>query len=315
MAQKATDYGAPSTCYIEDNKVSTFDKIIYDYPLNDCEHVVFKDCSETPKVLVSVTKTASQNIVKTVIDNNDFEVLIDNSSIGIVKINGVTKLGVKRGQNEVKTFENRDAKITLYEDGVYEIFSPKYSLTVRTNGHSLQVVTFQERFRNLACGLCGDLNDEQTADVKSAAGCVMSRPEVAALSYMVLDGRCAGIPSSHSEAYRRETATCTQEEVVPTKVDTIFLKSNKKNPREVAIKKHLEMVDGYRVCFSRERVRVCGLNGQPAGVMARQMPFFCVWRDQEGSTLQRIAERGERIPRAASFPTAFTRVIYEPTDC
>jgi hypothetical protein len=315
LVQKATNYGAPSTCYIEDNKVSTFDKILYDYPLNDCEHVVFKDCSETPRVLVSVTKTASQNIVKAVIDSNDFEVQINNSSIGTVKINGVTKFGVKRGQNEVKTFENRDAKITLYEDGVYEIFSPKYSLTVRTNGHSLEVVIFQERFRNLACGLCGDLNDERTADVKSAAGCIMSRPGLAALSYMVLDGRCAGIPTVDLEAYRREAASCIQEEVVPTKVNNIFLKSSKKHLREAAIKKHLDMVDGSRICFSREMVRVCGLDGQPAGVTARQVPFFCVGRDQEGSTLQRIAQRGERIPRATTFPTAFTRVIYEPTDC
>merc|ERR1719397_1113984 len=30
---------------IENNKVRTFDRMVYDYALNNCEHVAFRDCT------------------------------------------------------------------------------------------------------------------------------------------------------------------------------------------------------------------------------------------------------------------------------
>merc|ERR1719309_1434759 len=43
LIEKVTQHGAPSRCSVENNEVSTFDKVVYDYTLNDCEHVIFKD--------------------------------------------------------------------------------------------------------------------------------------------------------------------------------------------------------------------------------------------------------------------------------
>merc|ERR1712013_766890 len=37
--ERVTQYGLPTTCAIENNKVRTFDKMVYDYALNNCEHV------------------------------------------------------------------------------------------------------------------------------------------------------------------------------------------------------------------------------------------------------------------------------------
>merc|ERR1712076_321803 len=56
-----------SSCSVEGNRVSTFDKLIYDYTLNDCEHVLFRDCTDSPKVMVSAKKTSAQHIVRVVI--------------------------------------------------------------------------------------------------------------------------------------------------------------------------------------------------------------------------------------------------------
>merc|ERR1719474_2397495 len=42
---------------IENNKVRTFDKMVYDYALNNCEHVAFRDCTSNPKVMVTLKKT------------------------------------------------------------------------------------------------------------------------------------------------------------------------------------------------------------------------------------------------------------------
>merc|ERR1712180_7524 len=87
-------------------------------------------------------------------------------------------------------FEDKSNSVVLHEDGVFEIFSLKYGMAVRADHEAVEVKTFQWALRNLACGLCGDVNDEKTADLKSAGKCVMSQPKLAALSYMVEDGQC-----------------------------------------------------------------------------------------------------------------------------
>merc|ERR1711874_140977 len=121
-----------------------------------------------------------------------------------------------------KIFEDRDNHITMYEDGVVEIHSVKYGMIIRADGITTQVVTFQQRLRNLACGLCGDLNDEKTADVRSAQQCVMSHPRLAAYSFMVEDRKCAGIPTADRALFNKEAAQCVKKAVVPAKVYDIF---------------------------------------------------------------------------------------------
>ena len=86
-------------------------------------------------------------------------------------------------------FQDQNNQLTQYKDDVFEIFSLKYGVTIRADSDSVEVTTYQHALRNIACGLCGDLNDEATGDVKSAEECVMSSPGLAAYSYMVEDGR------------------------------------------------------------------------------------------------------------------------------
>merc|ERR1712029_437182 len=98
--------------------------------------------------------------------------------------------------------------VVLHEDGVFEIFSLKYGMAVLADHEAVEVKTFQWALRNLACGLCGDMNDEKTADLKSAGKCVMSQPKLAALSYMVEDGQCEGIPAQLKPVYQKEASEC-----------------------------------------------------------------------------------------------------------
>ena len=94
IIEKLTAHGAPSTCTVEGGKVSTFDKVLYEYQLNDCEHVIFKDCSQANKVEVSVRKSAQTQYVKVIIDNNKYELELmkptrtTRASSAVVKVNG-----------------------------------------------------------------------------------------------------------------------------------------------------------------------------------------------------------------------------------
>merc|ERR1712002_286439 len=274
----------PSKCSIEGNRVATFDKLIYDYTLNDCEHVIFRDCTESPKVMVSVRKTTSQHIVKAVIDGNKYELEMIKGSRGArtnpgqVKVNGQVKQAAPRVQGEPIMFEDASNQISLYEDGVYEIFSMRHGLTIRADSESAEVKAFHGRLRNLACGLCGDLNDEKTACVKSGQQCV-------------------------------------RKEVLPSQVLDMF------RNRQLSVKmgqtpmKHLDMEHGQKICISMKQVQMCPSTVTPAQIESIEMPFFCVARDQEGRSLQKLAQSGEKIIEAPRFPIAFTSIVQVPRRC
>merc|ERR1712227_539838 len=61
--QKLTSQQAPSTCSLEKGLVKTFDNVKYEYSLNDCEHIIFKDCSQSSRVEV-LAKTIFSPFIK-----------------------------------------------------------------------------------------------------------------------------------------------------------------------------------------------------------------------------------------------------------
>merc|ERR1712133_298790 len=217
--ERVTQYGLPTTCAIENNKVRTFDKMVYDYALNNCEHVAFRDCTANPKVMVTLKKTPAQHIVKAVIDHNKYELELVRGgrgrTTGTLKVNGQVMQPMAKVAGRTSLFEDKSNRVVLHEDGVFEIFSLKYGMAVLADHEAVEVKTFQWALRNLACGLCGDMNDEKTADLKSAGKCVMSQPKLAALSYMVEDGQCEGIPAQLKPVYQKEASECKKVEVVP----------------------------------------------------------------------------------------------------
>merc|ERR1712226_1208862 len=78
MVHILTNSKQPSSCSVEGNIVSSFDNTIYPYTFNNCEHVIFKDCTDSPKVMVSAKKISDEqldmHIVKVVIDGNKYEI-------------------------------------------------------------------------------------------------------------------------------------------------------------------------------------------------------------------------------------------------
>jgi len=316
-----TDGQRPARCSVEGNKVSTFDKLIYDYTLNDCEHVIFRDCTDSPNVMVSVKKTSTQHIVKAVIDGEMYELTINKGSRGSrtnpgqIKINGQVKQPSPKREGKPTTFQDPWNQISLYDDGVYEIFSFKYGLTIRADGHSVEVKSWSHKLRNLACGLCGDLNDEKTGDVLSSQQCVMSSPKLAAYSYMMTDGHCSGIPSQDKAAYQEETKQCIRKTIVPSNVYDMLLQRQVISKTNQVPLRHLVIEEGQKICISVKQVHVCPSTSSPAEVVPMDISFFCVSKDQDGSTLKTIAESGERINQAERFPIAFTSTVYTPNRC
>ena len=285
LVSKMTSGNSPSTCSIEKEYVKTFDNVEYEYDLslNSCEHVVFKDCTESSRVEVTAQKMSSSKKIKVTIDNHLYEVEIPNHGTpATIKVNGETKSYVTKSQAmernlseeehresdfialENNYYQDANTFVTNYEDGVYAIVSKLYGISVYADKDSIEVNTYQHLFRNKACGLCGDLNDEKTADIKSAGECIMSSPKLSAYSYMIED-QCEGIPSEYEQQYLEETQKCLRKTTVPTEVSKIF------NHKLSFYRKHLSEERNNKICISKEKVNICRSSFTPNEVVINKV--------------------------------------------
>merc|ERR1711951_49770 len=82
--------------------------------------------------------------------------------------------------------KNPEGEIILivhrYEDVVL-VHIPEQMLKVLSNGSVVEVVAPQ-LLKSRAIGLCGDMNGERSADLRTPAKCVL-RPHLAAISFML----------------------------------------------------------------------------------------------------------------------------------
>merc|ERR1711970_1418698 len=239
VIQKLTRHSAPSTCKVEPTEITTFDGKNYRYTINDCEHVVFAEESSRPRVVVSTKKTQKMHVVSMVVDGEKFEVEIprdrrhSHREQAIFKINGQVEQvqQMKKQQREAM----KETHVNRHEDGVYSVYSYKYGVEVLADGERLMVSTNELVFRNRATGLCGDLNGEETSDIKTGRQCVLSETELTGLRFMLEDGKCSGIPQEKKTQIQREEGRCVKEEVEPTIV-TGIISPKRSTPTE---RKHL----------------------------------------------------------------------------
>ena len=306
LMQQLTANNAPSTCSIENGQVKTFDDVEYDYTLNDCEHVLFKDCSQNSRVEVSVQKRSTSKKVKVIVDNHKYEVEIPSQGAqASIRVNGEEKSYIPRSQYQIRQqehhqkyqheyknmeqmteelrkirsqkqqsefiayehnyYKDMDTYVTSYEDGVYAIVSKLYGISVYADKDSIEVKTYQHLFRNRACGLCGDLNDEKLADVKSSGECIMSSQKLSAYSYMIKDSSCQGIPTQHQERYQQETEKCLKKEILKTPVSKIA------EQKKSVFKKHLSEERETKICISKEQVNVCHSSKNPQEIHSKKV--------------------------------------------
>ena len=289
IVNKMTSGNSPSTCSIEKGYVNTFDRVKYEYALNSCEHVVFKDCTKSSRVTVTAQKMSSSKKIKVTIDNHLYEVEIPNHGTqASIKVNGESKSYVSKSQAMERTlsmekqsesefialennyYQDVNTFVTNYEDGVYAIVSKLYGISVYADMESIEVNTYQHLFRNKACGLCGDLNDEKTADIKSAGECIMSSPKLSAYSYMIQEQQCGGIPSEYKQQYLEETQKCLKKTTVPTEVSKIF------NHKLSFNRKHLSEERNNKICISKEKVNLCSSSLTPDEVIIKKVKQISV---------------------------------------
>merc|ERR1712029_831086 len=228
-ALKLTTNSIPSTCRVEPSLVRTFDNVTVDYKINDCEHVLLLDGSKNIPIAVTTrTVEAEKKIVK-ILSGITEVLLIPSAGAMKVMVNGKPLSLPAVGEQLIK--KNPEGKILViiqhFQDNVVSVYIPEQGLQVLFNGIMIEVVAPQ-LLKSRTVGLCGDMDGEKSADLRTPRMCIM-RPHLAALSFVLNKSgsapgfeRCSGIPSALKPEFLREDNKCTREVIVPTPISKLF---------------------------------------------------------------------------------------------
>merc|ERR1712042_157632 len=312
ILQKLTNYTTPSRCIIESGKVETFDRMNYTYPLNDCEHVVFAERTTKPRVVVLTKKTPQKQHIKLVVDGRKYEVVINKETRFSRGGKAIIKI-----DEEVKEFntvmEHLDTIVTKYLDGVYTIYSRKYGVEIIADGERLEVRSYPILFRDRVTGLCGDLNGEWLADLKTPKQCILPVPKLTAMTFM-LEEQCSGMPQQEKSELRKFEGKCIRKEKIPTRVTKVFqshvILKMKSSETEL---RHIFVEMGEKICFSKELIRGC-YKTYPKEIISKKIPFTCI-SGPHAKVIKNRVIAGESVEELSTLPTEFLQTVYEPKQC
>merc|ERR1711973_180237 len=265
------------------------------YKINDCEHVLLMDGSKhIPVAITTKTVSGEKKMVKI--------------------LSGITEAKVVK-----KTVQGKiAAMVMMFQDGVVSVHVPEQGITVLSNGVMVEVVAPQ-LLKSRAVGLCGDMNGERSADLKTPGQCVM-RPHLAAVSYLINKSgsasgfeRCSGIPSALKTEFKTESAKCARETVIPTPVSILAERISLLN-RPVGMT-HVVEKQSTKLCISKQMVKTC--LSKPLSIKQKSVEFSCVSHPSMLSrSLEKRALAGESlIQEIGQLPTVFRKVEFEPVAC
>ena len=334
LMQKYTRNQIPASCRVEPQYVATFDNKTYNYQLNDCWHLLFKDCSNRLPVAI-MAKGQQEKVVKVLAGQVELVMQRQSSEVMIqMNLEGRTEQ-IQVHHNQVKEITNSQGRVVMevmrYVDNVYHIFLRNENTLVLFNGERVEI-SAPQMLKSRACGLCGDLDHENTADLQTPNMCIMSKPRYSAYSYMIEES-CQGIPSQDKPRYEQERQQCAKTRIIPTPTNTISKILPHKTLSQVSMvtktmkpmtRQHIVKYENGKTCFSVQRMAVCSKisknevqEPKPVKVQRKLVQYVCVQSPSiEAQALEQRARAGESLEMLASGKSvAFSKVEYEPVEC
>merc|ERR1711915_939175 len=208
-----------------------------------------------PRDVVLTKKTPQKQHIKLVVDGREYEAVINKETRFSRGGKAIIKI-----DEEVKEFstvmEHLDTIVTKYLDGVYTIYSRKYGVEIVADGERLEVKSYPILFRDRVTGLCGDLNGEWLADLKTPKQCILPVPKLTAMTFMLEDGKCRGIPQQEKPELHKFEQRCIKKEEIPTRVSKVFETPVVYRMKNMETElKHTFVEIGEKICVSKELIR------------------------------------------------------------
>lgn len=322
IMQKITMKQTPSSCRIEPNYIGTFDNKTYSYQINDCWHLLFKDCSNQLVPVAVMAKTVPSGHKNVRVISGQVIVLVEERQIQL-NIHGDHKvITLDKGMTRYYKVNNKVVLwLKRYHDEVLTIHLPQENLLVITDGKRIEI-SAPLLLRQRSCGLCGDLNGENTADIKTPEKCLMDRPRFAAYSYMMTGQQsgqqCSGIPSNDQTEYRKQKQECVKERVIKTDLSPYYQQEQMAKQRPLTSQHLVEKQKrSGQVCISKQKVQSCSRQELPQEAQRKRVQYVCMtYPSLKAQQLEQRAKAGENLDTELNpMPVAFSKMEYEPIVC
>merc|ERR1712219_39616 len=243
------------------------------------------------------------------------------------------------GEHLVKKNSEGETMLVLlrHKDNVFQVYIPRQGLMVLSNGSAVEVVAPQ-LLKSRTVGLCGDMNGERSADLKTPGMCVL-RPRLAALSFMLNKSgaqagfeRCSGLPADLKDEFVRESTKCPREVIIPTPVSKLYEHislghygcympgyscdydwADKRSWYPTGMK-HIVDKQSNQLCISKQMVKTC--LSKPLSIKKKSVEFACIPQPSvKASSLQKRALSGESLQEISQLPTVIRKEVLEADAC
>jgi hypothetical protein len=223
-----------------------------------------------------------------------------------IEVNGKK---VTPNKNEKKTLEN-ECTVYWHSDSVVEINTPHTRIT-----HKGKTVSVEEKSLmadGSHCGLCGDYNMDQRADIKSPKECVLSSNKLSAYSYRVKSDQCKPLSKTISNQIKSEEEKCVKYTSLNTEVSTIW-KSSKSDV--YSERKHSYIYKEDKICISQDPIVYCSSGSVAKDIRRKSVKYVCLPEGRVAKLYESRIQRGESPQELKHQPVAFTAEMEQPVSC
>merc|ERR1712083_950323 len=169
-------------------------------------------------------------------------------------------------------------------------------------------------FRDRVTGLCGDLNGEWIADLKTPKECIIPVPKLTALTFMLEDENVEVFHNKRNLSLISLSKGVSKKEEIPTRVSKVFETPVVYRMKNMETElKHTFVEIGEKICVSKELIREC-TRSYPKEIVTKKVPFTC-FSGPHALVIKSRVIAGERIGELSTYPTEFVQIIYEPKQC
>merc|ERR1712126_489389 len=195
------------SCVAQQTFLKTFDNVTVSLreASPNCWHLLAKDCSEEARFAVFVKPSSSGKEAKIVLGKTEIRI-VPSSEQPQININGKQVSLTEETLNH-PVFEHENGYPVVLAKRLpskkVEIYSPLYQVKVYHDGQNVIVEPFRA-YRGRMCGLCGDLNGERMADLKTPELCALNTTKTKEFfsSWIVPEGSCQPQQVPKKECFR-----------------------------------------------------------------------------------------------------------------